>query len=77
MKVVVTTHRRQNRKHHKKRINKKWAKRYGFTETEVQEKGTMLCVPSENGDNILYVTYADFCRLKSIISIANKVHRVR
>lgn len=25
--------RKQNRKHHKKRINKKWAKRYGFSTT--------------------------------------------
>lgn len=30
--VIVPTTRIQNKTHKKKRINKKWAKRYGFTE---------------------------------------------
>lgn len=29
--IIVTTRKIQNRTHKKKRINKKWAKRYGFT----------------------------------------------
>lgn len=29
--------RKQNRTHRKRRINKKWAKRYGFTETPKRE----------------------------------------
>ena len=29
--IVVPDSKRQNRKHKKKRINKKWAKRYGYT----------------------------------------------
>lgn len=30
--IIEPTLRKQNRTHKKKRINKKWAKRYGFTE---------------------------------------------
>lgn len=41
---------RQNRKHRKKRINKKWAKRYGFTVTPKQEifkmGNTIICHPN-------------------------------
>lgn len=37
-KVVCTTRQHQNRCHHKYRINKKWAKRYGYTYTEVQNE---------------------------------------
>lgn len=33
--IYITTKKKQNRKHHKKRINKKWQKRYGFTEYEL------------------------------------------
>lgn len=32
--IVVPTIKKQNRTHRKKRINKKWAKKYGFTEYE-------------------------------------------
>ena len=32
--IIVTTRKIQNRTHKKKRINKKWAKRYGFTISE-------------------------------------------
>lgn len=66
MKIIITTHRVQNKKHRKKRINKKWAKRYGFTETEVQEKGKMICIPGRGGNDVVYMTYEDFCRLKEL-----------
>lgn len=35
--VIITTRRKQNRKHKRPRINKKWAKRFGFTELEIQD----------------------------------------
>ena len=38
IEIIVTTKRYQNRRHRKRRIDKKWAKRYGFTEYEVQDK---------------------------------------
>ena len=40
--VVVPTYKRQNRTNKKKRINKKWAKRYGFTEYNTMEDGQVI-----------------------------------
>lgn len=40
--IVVPTYKRQNRTHRKKRINKKWAKRYGFTEYSNMEDGQVI-----------------------------------
>lgn len=77
MKIIITTHRKQNRKHHKRRINKKWAKRYGFTETEIQEKGKPIYVPARGGYDILYLTYEDFCRLTAVAPVANEVYGMR
>ena len=48
-KVICTTIKHQKRRHHKYRINKKWAKRYGYTYMEVQNEpiifmdGTIYC----------------------------------
>lgn len=48
--VIVTTVKIQNRKHHKFRINKKWAKRYGFTYIDRQEPDVLIV------DHTIYVT---------------------
>lgn len=37
--IVVPDSKRQNRIHKKKRINKKWAKRYGYKQVVVDSKG--------------------------------------
>ena len=37
--IIVPTRKIQNRTHKKKRINKKWAKRYGFTISETLKNG--------------------------------------
>ena len=43
MPVVITPgSKMQNRTHKKKRINKKWAKRYGYTDSNVLEDGKIL-----------------------------------
>lgn len=48
--VIVTTIKVQNRKHHKSRINKKWAKRYGFTYYDCQSQDIVMV------DRTIYVT---------------------
>lgn len=58
-KIIITTKRIQNKKHKKKRINKKWAKRYGYTEYEMQEKGKLIFK-----DGYVYMTHDDFELLK-------------
>ena len=40
--VIVPSSKSQNRTHNKKRINKKWAKRYGFTTYEMVDDGKVL-----------------------------------
>ena len=43
MPVVITPgSKMQNRTHKKKRINKKWAKRYGYTDSNVLEDGKII-----------------------------------
>lgn len=49
--VILATHRWQKRKHHKKRINKKWAKRYGYHETNMMPHYQVVMF-----DNMLYMT---------------------
>lgn len=52
MPIVITPGSKiQNRTHKKKRINKKWAKRYGYTYHEVIEDGKILIY----NENTLYM----------------------
>jgi len=62
MAVIITTVEVQNRKHHKRRINKKWRKKYGCTEYEKQPEGTIY-----EYDGKLYMTRKDFERLKEAL----------
>lgn len=68
MQIIVTTRRVQNKRHRKKRINKKWAKRYGFTEHEVQEKGKPIITGGRGQKHIMYLTYEDLIKLKGAIN---------
>ena len=62
--IVVPDNLRQNRTHKRKRINKKWAKRYGFSRYNALEDGKI--VQSVLLDKTLYMnprTYDDLLRL--------------
>lgn len=61
--LIITTRKIQNKKHHKRRINKKWAKRYGYTYIEVQEKGKPIIV-NDKGSVKMYLTLEDYNQLK-------------
>lgn len=56
--IIVTTKKYQVRTHKKKRINKKWAKRYGFMFFDIQEKGQAVIVGSK-----IYMTQRDYDEL--------------
>ena len=61
--IVVPDSLRQNRTHKRKRINKKWAKRYGFSRYNVLEDGKII---QSVLDKTLYMnprTYDDLLRL--------------
>lgn len=53
--VYIATTRIQRRKHHKKRINKKWAKRYGYIEYNSMPYGQVVLL-----DGVLYMTQKTF-----------------
>ena len=61
--IVVPDSLQQNRTHKRKRINKKWAKRYGFARYNVLEDGKII---QSVLDKTLYMnprTYDDVLRL--------------
>lgn len=60
--IFITTKKFQIRTHKKKRINKKWAKRYGFMYFDIQEKGQAVIVGSK-----IYMTQRDYDELKEVI----------
>lgn len=60
--IIRTTRHYQNRSHHKTRINKKWAKRYGVTSVEVQDKDVIIC------DHKIYVTDKGFKHIQEAIN---------
>lgn len=45
--IYIATKKIQRRKHHKKRINKKWQKRYGFYEMNMMPHGQVVMM--DNG----------------------------
>ena len=57
--IRITTKSYQRRSHRKKRINKKWRKRYGYKEWDPLTDGQMVFV-----DGILYMTRKDYEMLK-------------
>jgi len=59
--IHIATKKRQRKKHHKKRINKKWQKRYGFYEYDMMPHGKMMLF-----DGVLYMTEKTFNELKEI-----------
>ena len=66
--IVITTRKTQNRKHRKKRINKKWAKTYGYSYYETQEHEKIVLV-----DNVLYMTEKTFTKLKQGVGVWEKI----
>ena len=49
--IYIATKKYQRRKHHKKRINKKWQKRYGFIEFNMMPHGQVMMM-----NNVIYMT---------------------
>lgn len=45
--IRIATKKYQNRKHRKKRINKKWQKRYGFHEYNMMPHGQVMMMNGE------------------------------
>ena len=59
-----------NKSHKKKRINKKWAKRYGFTIYETFKNGETYMI-----DGKLYMNQHTYTQLKTSIEFENLLKR--
>lgn len=70
MPVIITTRKRQARKHRKKRINKKWLKRYGIITIEVQEHDKVLVI-----DGKLYMTESAYWKIRKMMQEENNGSR--
>lgn len=66
--LVVPGVYKQIRKHHKHRINKKWAKRYGYIRKDMLEDGKAFV----SGDTV-YVSSKDYERLSKASSKLNNI----
>ena len=64
--IIVPTRKIQNRTHKKKRINKKWAKQYGFTISETLKNGETYMM-----DGKLYMNQHTYEFLKKILEKGN------
>ena len=60
--IYIATQEYQRRKHHKKRINKKWRKRYGVIEINMMPHGQVIMM--DNG--VLWMTKRTFQELKAL-----------
>ena len=65
--IIVYGRKIQNRKHKKKRINKKWIKRYGYKYINMQlwEEDKIYVIPGRDGKACLYMTIKAYEKLVS------------
>lgn len=66
--IYIATKEIQVRKHHKKRINKKWQKRYGYFEINMMPHNDIVMTD----DGVLYMTKKTYQRLKKIVEKESK-----
>lgn len=61
MPIYIATKRIQKRKHHKKRINKKWQKRYGYYEYNMMPHGEVFF---DEVNRVIHMTQKTYDELK-------------
>ena len=66
--IYIATKEIQVRKHHKKRINKKWQKRYGYFEINMMPHNDIVMTD----DGVLYMTKRTYQRLKEVVGKESK-----
>lgn len=68
--IYIATKEIQRRKHHKKRINKKWKKKYGFIELNSMPHGSVIMT-----DKGVWMTKKTFEQIRSDNESDSKVSR--
>ena len=61
--IYIATKEIQRRKHHKKRINKKWKKRYGMIELNSMPHGEVIM---DNRNRVIYMTKRTFEQIRKV-----------
>ena len=61
--IKIATKEIQCRKHKKKRINKKWLKKYGYHEFDIMEHGKVMMA----SDGVIWMTKKTFQQIKNIM----------
>jgi hypothetical protein len=64
IQIINTTRKVQNKTHKKKRINKKWAKMYGYTYSNIIGDGEVVMV-----DGKLYMNQFTYTQLKKVSGV--------
>lgn len=64
MPIIITTRFRQKRKHRKKRINKKWKKKYGVVEYNPMPEGKIFIC-----DGIMFMSRKDYYLVKQALAM--------
>jgi len=62
--IYIATKQWQRRKHRKKRINKKWLKRYGFYELNMMPHGEVMMMD----DGVIYMTKRTYQELFNVMT---------
>lgn len=60
--IVIPDSKKQNRTHRKKRINKKWAKRYGYTQYNSMEDDQVVSLSGN-----MYMNPRTYYKIKSLL----------
>ena len=78
MQVIIVPEKKVQRKtHKKKRINKKWAKRYGYKYIESMEDDNIYMLPKDNKLIMNRSTYDNLKHVKDIKDIENLMNEAR
>ena len=60
--IVIPDSKKQNRTHRKKRINKKWAKRYGYTQYNSMEDDQVVSLSGN-----MYMNPRTYYKMKNLL----------
>lgn len=78
MQVIIAPEKKVQRKtHKKKRINKKWAKRYGYKYIKSMEDDNIYMLPKDNKLIMSRNTYDNLKHVKDIKDIENLMNEAR
>ena len=78
MQVIIAPEKKVQRKtHKKKRINKKWAKRYGYKYIKSMEDDNIYMLPKDNKLIMNRSTYDNLKHAKDIKDIENLMNEAR